>query len=97
MLDSSLIVKKVVPFTRNDLTTYLEEKKIGTRNIFSGNLLRHPAYKHVKYRKIGEMKNADIVANQAFWLGVFPGIDKDMMNYVLHILSTFLKAYKGKR
>lgn len=86
-----VIVKKKAPFTRTDLTQYLEEHKIGTRNIFSGNLVRHPAYANLKYRKIGTMKNADIIMNQAFWLGVFPGIDEPRMQYVQETLKQFIK------
>jgi len=90
------IVKKGVPFTRNEFTEYLEDNKIGTRNIFSGNLLRHPAYLKIKdkIKVIGEMKVADIVMNNAFWIGVYPGIDKKMMAYVLKTINKFLSKYE---
>lgn len=88
-----VVVKENAPFTRNQLTEYLEKHKIGTRNIFSGNLLKHPAYKNIKYRTIGVMKNADIVMNNAFWLGVFPGITDEMMGYVKKTLGGFLKEF----
>jgi CDP-6-deoxy-D-xylo-4-hexulose-3-dehydrase len=87
------IVRDSAPFTRNEFTEYLESKKVGTRNIFSGNLLRHPAYLKVKHRVIGETKNADIVMSSAFWLGVFPGIDEQRMNYVHMIVQEFLSQY----
>lgn len=87
-----LVVKKKAPFTRNNLTEYLENNKIGTRNIFSGNLLRHPAYLNLKNKRVvGEMKVADMVMNQACWLGVFPGIKKEQMDYVLKTLERFVK------
>ena len=88
-----LIVKADSPFTRNQLTEYLEENKIGTRNIFSGNLLRHPAYCKIKknFKIIGDHKNADLIMNNAFWLGVYPGINKEMMEYVKITIETFLK------
>ncbi|MFH1899660.1 MAG: lipopolysaccharide biosynthesis protein RfbH [Patescibacteria group bacterium] len=90
------IVKKEAPFTRNELTRYLEENLIGTRNVFSGNLLRHPAYLDLKNKRvIGKMKNADIVMNQAFWIGVFPGIEKAQIKYMLETLETFIKQYKN--
>lgn len=91
-----VIVKKSAPFSRNEITTYLEEKKIGSRNIFSGNLLKHPAYKRVDYRIIGTLKNADTVADYAFWLGVFPGIDKPRMNYVMKTLRLFCRLHEKK-
>jgi len=88
-----LIVKNDSPFTRNHLTEYLEKNQIGTRNIFSGNLLRHPAYLKIKdrIRVVGGMKNADLIMNNAFWLGVWPGIDFEKRNYVIATIENFLK------
>ena len=87
-----LIVKSNSPFTRNQLTEYLEKNKIGTRNIFSGNLLHHPAYVNFKknFKIIGNHKNADLIMNNAFWLGVYPGIDKKRLEYVKKILVEFI-------
>lgn len=87
------IVKNEAPFTRNDLTTYLEDHKVGTRNVFSGNLLRHPAYADLEYTTVGEMTNADTVMSCAFWIGVFPGIDRQRLAYVKKTLSEFLERY----
>lgn len=85
------LVKESAPFSRNDLTEYLELHKIGTRNVFSGNLLRHPAYTDLKNKRvIGEMVVADRVMNQGLWLGVFPGIQDPQMKYVLQMLTNFL-------
>ena len=86
-----LIVKNNAPFTRNELTEYLEKNKIGTRNIFSGNLLRHPAYLDLEYRTASKIINADTVMNNAFWLGVWPGITKEMMDYVKRTTEEFIK------
>lgn len=87
-----VIVKDTAPFTRNELTHYLEDNKIGTRNVFAGNLLRHPAYLNLKKKRvIGKIKNADMVMNQAFWLGVWPGIARDMISYVQTKIQIFLK------
>jgi len=90
-----LIVKETAPFTRNQITEYLEKNKIGTRNIFSGNLLHHPAYLQIKNKiKVrGKMKNADIVMNNAFWLGVWPGIDKDRLRYTTKMLEQFITSF----
>lgn len=91
-----LVVRVRAPFTRNELTEYLENNKIGTRNIFSGNLLRHPAYLNIKskIKVIGNQKNADLIMNNAFWLGVYPGIDRLKINYITKKLSIFLRKYK---
>ena len=87
------IVRSSAPFTRNKLTEYLEKNMIGTRNIFSGNLLRHPAYLGLKYKTAGRIVNADIVMNNAFWLGVWPGITKEMINYTKEIIKRFIGNY----
>jgi CDP-6-deoxy-D-xylo-4-hexulose-3-dehydrase len=90
-----LVVKPDSPFTRNQLTEYLEKNKIGTRNVFAGNLLRHPAYLKLKdkFKVIGDHKNADLVMNNAFWLGVWPGIDKEKINYMKKIIKKFLDQF----
>lgn len=91
-----LIVRDNVPFTRNQLTEYLESNKIGTRNVFSGNLLRHPAYLKIKnkIKVIGSMKNADLIMNNAFWLGVWPGISQKELVYIKEKIKLFIKNIK---
>lgn len=91
-----LLVKENAPFGRNDIVNYLEKNKIGTRHIFAGNLLRHPAYLNLRYRKIGALTHADAVMNHAFWLGVWPGIDKQKMNYILKTLSNYFSKCTNK-
>ena len=87
-----LTVKDDAPFSRNELTEYLEKNKIGTRNVFAGNLLRHPAYMNLENKRVvGKLTNADRIMTHAFWLGVYPGIGVAEMEYVLEILSNFLK------
>lgn len=88
-----LIVRPGSPFSRNQLTEYLEKNKIGTRNVFSGNLLRHPAYlNRVKdFKIIGKMENADLIMNSAFWLGVFPGIDSERIMYMKQKVKEFIE------
>lgn len=91
-----LVVKPNAPFTRNELTEYLEKNKIGTRNVFAGNLLKHPAYLKLKnkFKIIGDHKNADLVMNNAFWIGVWPGISKKMIKYIIKIHLNFFKKYE---
>lgn len=89
------IVKPNAPFTRNELTEYLEKNNIGTRNVFSGNLLRHPAYlnlsktSHVPRSKFN-FTNADLIMNNAFWIGVWPGIGKKEIKYIKIVLEKFI-------
>ncbi len=87
----TLIVKKTAPFTRNEITRYLEEHGVGTRNVFSGNILRHPAYTNIVCRKIGSFPVADTVTEQAFWIGVFPGITQKEIKYIHHVVDVFIK------
>lgn len=90
-----LVVKDTAPFTRNQLTEYLEKNKIGTRNVFAGNLLRHPAYIKMQedFRIDGNMNESDLIMNNAFWLGVWPGIDTKKMNYIKKMIEFFLKKF----
>ena len=85
-----LVILPNAPFTRNQLTEYLEMNKIGTRNVFSGNLLKHPAYQDIRYRTAGKIVNADIVMNNAFWIGVYPGINDEMIEYIKKTFNNFL-------
>jgi CDP-4-dehydro-6-deoxyglucose reductase, E1 len=87
-----LVVKENAPFTRNELTIYLEENKIGTRTVFAGNLLRHPAYLKLRkqFKVAGEMTNADLIMNNAFWIGVWPGINKARIDYIEKIFAQFI-------
>ena len=91
-----ILVKETAPFTRNELTSYLEHKKIGTRLLFGGNLTRQPAYKNLSYRKIGDLPNSDIIMRQVFWIGLYPGINKQMLDYVLLCLDDFMVNYITK-
>jgi CDP-6-deoxy-D-xylo-4-hexulose-3-dehydrase len=82
-------VKENAPFTRNELVQYLEEKRIGTRLLFGGNLLRQPLYQGLNYRVVGELKNTDKVMQSAFWMGLFPGLTEEMLTYVVTKVKTF--------
>jgi CDP-6-deoxy-D-xylo-4-hexulose-3-dehydrase len=82
-----LAVKPESGLTRDRVTRYLESRKIGTRLLFGGNLTRQPAYKDVEYRVVGDLKNTDYVMNNVFWIGVYPGLNDSMLQYMLDSLG----------
>ena len=90
-----IAVKEDAPFTRDQLTRHFDEKKIGTRLMFAGNLLRQPAYSGIECRVIGSMKNTDYVMNQVFWLGVFPGLTTEMLDYIAATAKDFVEHHSG--
>jgi CDP-6-deoxy-D-xylo-4-hexulose-3-dehydrase len=74
---------------REALLRYLDERKIGTRLMFAGNIVRQPAYKNVEFRIVGDLKNSDTVMNQTFWIGVYPGLTTPMLDYVIESIGEF--------
>ncbi len=88
-----LTVRPDTPFSRNELVRYLEENHIATRQLFGGNLTRQPAYQNINYRVVGDLVNTDIVMNQTFWIGVYPSLTQDMLDYVLQRFEAFIKKY----
>ncbi|HMK54064.1 MAG TPA: lipopolysaccharide biosynthesis protein RfbH [Methanobacteriaceae archaeon] len=85
-----LMVKEDAPFTRDDLVNHLEQNKIATRMLFGGNLTKQPAYENINYRLVGSLDNTDLVMNNLFWLGVYPGMTKEKLEYILETFSGFL-------
>ena len=84
-----ITVRDDAPFTRNTLTTYLDDAKIETRNLFSGNLIRQPAYADAEYRVEGNLRNTDIIMNDTFFIGVFPGMTDEHIEYVVTVFNDF--------
>ncbi len=88
-------VKDDVGFSRNDLSKYLESKKIQTRNLFAGNLIKHPAFDEMRatgegYRVVGDLKNTDFVMNNTLWIGVYPGMTREMLQYMIDTIKEFV-------
>ncbi|RCV48052.1 lipopolysaccharide biosynthesis protein RfbH [Marinitenerispora sediminis] len=82
------------PFTCADLVAFLEARRIGTRRLFGGNLVRHPAYEGVPYRVSGELANSDIVTEHTFWIGVYPGITPEMTDYMAASVTEFVTRHR---
>jgi CDP-6-deoxy-D-xylo-4-hexulose-3-dehydrase len=90
-----IAVKPDAPFTRDQLTRELDNKKVGTRLVFAGNLLRQPAYEGWEYRVVGELTNTDYVMNQVFWIGVYPGLTSEMLDYIVKTMVEFAAQAKS--
>lgn len=87
-------MNKNAPFFKLDLVQYLESKKIGTRSLFAGNLLKHPAYKgRTDIRLSGALTNSDVLMENGFWIGVYPGISEEMIRYILRTFDMFMKQW----
>ena len=86
----AITVKENTKFNRDELVKYLNENRIATRLMFGGNLIRQPAYKNRKFKIHGNLENADIVMNSSFWVGVYPGLTDEMINYMLDKINNFL-------
>jgi CDP-6-deoxy-D-xylo-4-hexulose-3-dehydrase len=87
-----LTLKKNSKYNRNDLVRYLNQNKIGTRLLFSGNLTKQPYMKNINFKVQGNLTNTDIVMNDTFWIGLYPGLSNNHLNYsVLKIKNFFRK------
>lgn len=84
-----ITVRPDAGFSRNDLTQYLESRKIETRNLFSGNLLRHPAFEGITCRIVGDLKNTDMITTNTFFIGVYPGLTDAHLKYIAEVFSGF--------
>ena len=85
-----LTIREGSPIDRNKLVEYLEQNKIGTRLFFGGNLLKQPAYHNLNYRKIDDLKNTDLLMNNSFWLGVWPGLNQLHYDYIINAVRRFI-------
>lgn len=82
-----ITVGENAPLDRGQLVRFLESRKIGTRQLFAGNLLRQPAYQNIPHRVVGDLTNTDRVMNDTFWVGVYPGLTEEMLAYVADCLK----------
>jgi len=88
-----LLVKNNVHFSRDDIVQSLEQNRIATRMLFGGNLIKQPAYASIDYRQVGSLENTDLVMNNLFWVGVYPGLEKEMLEYIINSFETFIQGF----
>ncbi len=86
-----ITVKENAGFSRHDLTAHLEKNLIETRVIFSGNILDHPGFRNVQGRIVGSLENSTAMVKRSFFIGVFPGITDEMLDYIIKIFKNFFK------
>ena len=84
-----ITVRENTPFTKNDLVNFLSSKLIDTRPLFAGNLTKQPYFENVKYKIVEDLTNTDLIMNNTFWIGVFPGLTNEMLDYVIEQFETF--------
>ncbi len=91
-----ITLKDNCQFARTDLLKYLNENNIGTRLLFGGNITKHPYFIEnlINYRVVDHLKNTDLIMNNTFWIGVYPGITDETINYVSSVFDKFIKKIK---
>jgi CDP-6-deoxy-D-xylo-4-hexulose-3-dehydrase len=91
-----ITIRDGAPFSRNNIVEYLENRKIQTRNLFAGNMTRHPMFQCLAegtdYRIAGTLKNTDKIMNDSFWLGVYPGMSDDAIDYMADTVREFIRS-----
>ncbi len=87
----AITVRPEAPFTRLDLVQHLESRRIATRQLFGGNLMRQPAYLEMPHRAVGPMPNADMIMDGTFWIGVYPALTKEMLDYMVDTIHEFAR------
>jgi CDP-6-deoxy-D-xylo-4-hexulose-3-dehydrase len=90
-----ITVREDAGFTRADLTGFLEANRIETRGLFSGNLLRHPAFESIERRVVGDLANTEVVMNRTFFVGVYPGIDDARLDYMIDVFQRFMAGERS--
>jgi len=87
-----ITVREDAGFTRDELSAFLEKNRIETRNLFSGNLLRHPAYENIEKRIVGDLSITDLVMNNTLFIGVYPGIGSAQLDWIEKTLKRFMQG-----
>ena len=87
-----ITVRPGAPINRFDLVQHLESRRIGTRQLFAGNILKQPAYADIKHRVVGELTNTDIITTNTFWIGVYPGLTEPMIDFMIESIDEFMRS-----
>ncbi len=85
-----ITIDPAFPVNREDLLRFLDSRKIGTRLLFAGNITKQPAYKKIDFRVASSLTNTNIVMSRSFWVGVYPGLTTQMLDYVISSISDFM-------
>ena len=90
-----MTLKEDAPFTRNELAEFLEKRNIQTRNLFSGNLTRHPCFELLEegrdYRIASSLEQTEVIMNRALWVGVYPGMSIEKLDYMAESIISFCR------
>lgn len=86
-----ITIRDEAGFTRSEIVSHLENAKIETRNLFAGNLLKHPAFMDIERRVIGDLPNTDRITENTFFIGVYPGMTPEMLDYVCDTFDEFFR------
>jgi CDP-6-deoxy-D-xylo-4-hexulose-3-dehydrase len=89
-----ILIRDDAGFTRNDIVHFLDEYKVATRMLFGGNLMKQPAYSDMVSRSTAPLVNTDLVMNNLFWIGVYPGLKLEMRNYIIATFDAFFHQQK---
>jgi len=89
-----LSVKENAPFNKKEINDYLEENKVSTRTLFTGNITKQPYFKDINYRIVGDLKNTDLAMHNTFWIGIQPNITKEKREYVTKVFDSFFDSLK---
>lgn len=92
-----LWVREDAPFSRHELTRFLEMNQVETRLIFAGNILKQPGYQHIPRRVVGDLRGADQIMRGAFFVGVYPGLDLPRLDYIIDTFARFFRQQKGRQ
>lgn len=95
-----LTVREAAGISRDDIVQYLEQKGIQTRMLFAGNIIKHPCFDEMRqtgqgYRVIGELTNTDIIMNNTFWIGVYPGLTSEQLEYIVDVMKSYCTLHKS--
>ena len=88
----AITIRPGAPFSRLELVQHIESRRIGTRLLFGGNLMRQPAYIGMPHRVVGPLTNADIITDNTFWLGVYPGLNDEMVDFMIATVAEFIET-----